>query len=87
MGAALNGLRHGLGVLITESTLYEGSFSLGHKMGKGYMKFSNQSIYIGDFSNNKPHGYGMLTFAGEYYIGDFQNGTMQGDGLWKNEKG
>ena len=78
---------HGWGILVTKTTIYEGKFSLGHKMGKGYMKFPNDSIYIGDFVNDKPHGQGLMQLADEYYIGDFDNGAMQGDGLWKNKKG
>lgn len=51
------------------------------------MKFPNKSVYIGDFTNDKPHGQGMMQYGDEYYIGDFENGAMQGDGLWKNKKG
>jgi hypothetical protein len=29
-------------------------------MGKGYIKFNNNSIYVGDFSNDKPDGHGMM---------------------------
>ena len=79
-----NDLRHGWGVLITRHSLYEGQFSLHHKMGKGYALFPNGSTYHGDFANDKPHGHGLLTFGEEYYMGDFQNGAMEGDGLWKN---
>lgn len=31
-------------------------------MGKGFMKFANDSIYIGDFTNDKPHGHGLLQY-------------------------
>ncbi len=72
---------------MTKASLYEGEFSLNHKMGKGYMIFPNKSTYYGDFVNDKPHGHGLLTFNSEYYMGDFENGAMEGDGLWKNEKG
>lgn len=75
-GALHNGLKHGLGVLVTPHSLYEGSFSLNHKMGKGFAKFPNGSIYVGDFANNRPHGRGLLTFGEEYYMGDFANGAM-----------
>lgn len=51
------------------------------------MKFPNNSVYIGDFVNDKPHGQGLMQLADEYYIGDFENGAMQGDGLWRNKKG
>ena len=60
MGGFHHGMHHGWGILITKSTVYEGKFSLGHKMGKGYMKFPNNSVYIGDFTNDKPHGQGMM---------------------------
>lgn len=61
-----------------------GQFSLNHKNGKGYIQYPNKSRYFGDFSNDKPHGHGMLEYGNEYYIGDFENGMMHGDGLWKN---
>jgi hypothetical protein len=35
----------------------------GHKMGKGYMKFANNSVYVGDFTNDKPHGQGMMQLS------------------------
>jgi hypothetical protein len=60
---------------------------LNHKNGKGFIEYSNKSRYFGDFVNDKPHGQGMLEYGNEYYIGDFENGMMDGDGLWKNEKG
>lgn len=93
-GGMKNGLKHGLGVLVAKNTVYEGTesnnvgqFSLNHKNGKGYIQYPNKSRYFGDFSNDKPHGHGMLEYGSEYYIGDFENGMMHGDGLWKNEKG
>jgi hypothetical protein len=64
-------MRHGIGVLVTRNSLYEGYFSLGHRMGKGYMAYPNTSVYLGDFVNDRPHGHGMLSLAEEYYIGDF----------------
>mgnify|MGYP000250577662 FL=1 len=41
--------KHGFGVELTTDTVYEGEFSLDYKMGKGYMKFPNGSVYFGDF--------------------------------------
>jgi hypothetical protein len=32
-------------------------------MGKGYMKFANNSVYVGDFTNDKPHGQGMMQLS------------------------
>ncbi len=80
-------MKHGWGVMVTKHTIFEGKFSLNHKLGKGYIQFANGSIFVGDFSNDKPNGQGMLTYNEEYYIGDFENGMMQGDGLWKNKEG
>lgn len=60
-GGVYNNLKHGLGVLISKHSLYEGQFSLNHKMGKGYMVFSNHSAYYGDFINDKPQGHGLLS--------------------------
>lgn len=56
------GIYHGWGILITNKNTYEGNFSLGQKMGKGYIKFTNNSIYVGDFANDKPDGHGMMVF-------------------------
>lgn len=69
-------MKHRFGVLQTEDTVYEGEFSLNFKSGKGYQKFPNGSIYIGDFENNRTHGEGSLRYNDEYYIGDFENGCM-----------
>jgi hypothetical protein len=55
-GGAYRGMKHGLGVELTSDTVYEGEFSLDFKVGKGYMKFPNGSIYFGDFQNNRTHG-------------------------------
>jgi hypothetical protein len=84
-GGMDNGSRHGLGVVITKLTLYEGSFSLHRKMGQGFMRFPTGATYFGDFVNDKPHGRGLLTLAEEYYMGDFENGAMEGDGLWRKD--
>jgi hypothetical protein len=62
-GGTYKGLKHGLGVLLTEDAVYEGEFSLDFKAGKGYQKFPNGSIYFGDFVNNKTHGEGSLKFG------------------------
>lgn len=61
-GGIYNNMKHGYGVMINKNTLYEGSYSLNHKMGKGYTIFPNQSTYYGDFTNDKPHGHGLLNF-------------------------
>lgn len=63
MGGTHMNMYHGWGILIHKNTAFEGKFSLGHKMGKGYMKFSNGSVYIGDFTNDKPHGQGMMMYG------------------------
>jgi hypothetical protein len=86
-GAVQNGVKHGLGVLVTPHSLYEGEFSLDRKMGKGYAVLPNGSQYHGDFANDRPHGRGLLTHGEEYYMGDFQNGAMEGEGLWRNAQG
>lgn len=60
VGGTYLGFYHGWGILIAKTSIYEGNFSLGHKMGKGYIKYSNKSVYIGDFVNDKPHGQGKM---------------------------
>lgn len=62
-GGVDNGSRHGLGVLITRQTLYEGTFSLHRKMGQGFMRFPSGATYYGDFVNDKPHGRGLLALG------------------------
>lgn len=56
-------MKHGLGVLLTSDTVYEGEFHLDFKVGKGYQKFPNGSVYFGDFINNRTHGQGSLKFG------------------------
>lgn len=55
-GGIYKNMKHGLGVFLTEDTVYEGQFSLDFKSGKGYQKFPNGSVYVGDFQNNRTHG-------------------------------
>ena len=75
-GGMYNEMKHGKGVFVTRSSLYEGEFSLNHKMGKGYTIFPNGATYYGDFVNDRPHGHGLLAMGEEYYMGDFENGSM-----------
>lgn len=82
-GGMQEGLRHGWGVLLGRGSAYEGSFSLGRKMGKGWLQSSSGAVFLGDFTNDRPHGQGLLSHGEEYYMGDFENGAMQGDGLWR----
>jgi hypothetical protein len=67
---------HGWGILMEHGNLYEGRFSLGKKMGKGYMKFGNGNVLMGEWVNDKIHGEGVMKDENEYYSGDFENGVM-----------
>ncbi len=69
-------MKHGLGVLLNQDSIYEGQFSLNFKSGKGYQRFANGAIYLGDFQNNRTHGEGWLKLGDEWFVGDFENGGM-----------
>jgi hypothetical protein len=57
-------MRHGWGILLSGRCIYEGAFSLNRKMGKGLMIYAGGSTYYGDFTNDKPHGQGLLKRKG-----------------------
>jgi hypothetical protein len=46
------------------------------------MSVMTQKKYIGEFSNNVPHGYGTMIYeSGSKFVGFFQNGQRQGLGM------
>ena len=61
-GGVYRGMKHGIGVYLTSDTAYEGEFSLDYKSGRGWQRFPNGSVYVGEFQNNKTHGEGELRF-------------------------
>ncbi len=49
------------------------------KHGEGTEKFSNGDIYIGNYVNGKPEGYGEYYWVnGSFFKGYFKNGLRHG---------
>ena len=50
----------------------------------GINYFTNDSIYIGEFNNNKMNGYGFYLYedSKKFYFGKFENGIKNGKGLF-----
>lgn len=52
--------------------------------GKATYKYSDDSVYSGDFDNGLPHGKGQMTFPnGDIYDGEWLNGKMNGQGEYR----
>jgi len=65
---------------------YIGLFLKG-KIVKGTSIYPGGSKYVGEFRNNKPHGYGTFVWAnGDQYFGEWKNGKSHGAGtkIWKD---
>lgn len=69
----------------------------GKISGTGLLKYKNGNIYIGDFNDKVPHGYGMLICDGQnsipncpnakVYVGKFKDGVKRGKGTCYNVDG
>lgn len=72
--------RFGLNIYLnnSESLFYFGQWKNNQKSGIGFIK-TNNYLYIGNFSNNKINGCGLLynKETGNYYFGQFNNGIFQ----------
>lgn len=56
-GMFKDGLPDGFGEKRAGSSVYRGRFKGGHRHGKGvYLNTTNSRLYVGTFSNDKPHG-------------------------------
>lgn len=87
-GTWKNGKLHGLGsARYPNGNLYEGFFKEGLRDGHGILKegrfLSSSSIYIGQWLQNKRHGYGVLDNEkeGEKYMGMWQDDCRHGNGI------
>lgn len=87
-GTWKNGKLHGLGsARYPNGDLYEGFFKDGLKDGHGILKegryLSSSSIYIGQWQQNKRHGYGVLDNEkeGEKYMGMWHDDCRHGNGI------
>ena len=65
----------------------EGKYINGVVEGKGILKNAKGNTYIGDFSNSKRHGKGVLDTHKVHYEGEFKNDKLSGKGriTFKNE--
>lgn len=69
----------------------------GKLSGTGIYKYKNGTLYIGDFKDKKPNGYGMLICAESdtiincpnavIYVGKFKEGIKKGKGVCYNKLG
>lgn len=87
-GTWKNGKLHGLGsARYPNGDCYEGFFKDGQRDGHGVLKegkyLSSSSIYIGQWCQNKRHGYGVLDNEreGEKYMGMWQDDVRHGKGI------
>ena len=65
---------------------YNGIFKNG-KILKGISIYPGGAKYVGEFKNDKPHGYGTFVWTnGDKYFGEWKNGKAHGNGTktWKN---
>ena len=67
--------------------ILEGKYINGYIEGKGILRNSKGNSYIGDFSNSKRHGIGVLDTHKIHYEGEFKNDKLNGKGkiTFKNE--
>lgn len=87
-GTWKNGKLHGLGsARYPNGNFYEGFFKDGLRDGHGILKegrfLSSSSIYIGQWLQDKRHGYGVLDNEkeGEKYMGMWQDDCRHGNGI------
>ena len=69
-------------VMADGSTEYEGGWKNGKKEGHGTEK-SPLGLYVGEWSNDLPHGNGRCTYGGDdndCYEGEFVKGEFSGEG-------
>lgn len=69
----------------------------GKLSGTGIYKYNNGNIYIGDFKDKKPSGFGMLICTdgdsiescpgAKVYVGKFKDGLKRGKGVCYNSNG
>jgi hypothetical protein len=53
------------------------------KHGKGTEVYQNGDVYIGNYRDGKPNGFGKYIWADKsFFEGTFINGLKQGQGKW-----
>jgi len=89
-GRFKNGQMHGSGVEFCKNgeRLYQGTFRLDKREGRGEEYTEGIKVYKGEFSNNLRHGFGIAYFGDHHeYIGRFVEGSMDGLGIYKHPDG
>ncbi|GIL82663.1 hypothetical protein Vretimale_8253 [Volvox reticuliferus] len=81
-----NGLRHGHGVLYTNTvrtSYYRGNWVNDTKNGSGVMKYDNGDVYDGMWENDKKKGLGTMRWLKmrQQYSGEWDNNVPNGAGL------
>lgn len=79
---------NGRGVLISENSLYEGTFLDGNKSGIGEIVLNDGTFYSGCWENNQFHSYGSFVVPDKArYSGIWDNGDFKGKGSTWNKNG
>ncbi len=89
-GRFKNGQMHGSGVEFDKNgeRIYQGTFRLDKREGRGEEYAEGIKVYKGEFSNNLRHGFGIAYFGDHHeYIGRFVEGVMDGLGIYKHPDG
>jgi hypothetical protein len=68
--------------------VYEGEWDEDYRHGRGYERYPNGNIYIGEFQIGKAHGKGKYEWrdSNEIYDGEWAKGVRHGYGVWKRVK-
>ena len=60
---------------------WSGSCRDGKAFGEGQATAPDGSTYVGFALNGRPHGFGTVNAAGDYYQGEYRNGVPHGKGI------
>lgn len=68
-------------------TRYEGLKWRGKRNGEGKFSYSEGSVYVGEWKDNKMHGFGSLTYPNgcTAYEGQWQDDEFHGRGTLYNQ--
>lgn len=80
----------GIGIYNTHFYKYQGEFLENFMNGFGVLNsiVNSQFMYIGEWKNDLPHGYGQISYLnGDYFEGEFLYGKKFGLGIYKFNNG
>ena len=52
--------------------------------GLGVYKWSDGKSYIGEYHNDRKHGYGIYKWGAKLYMGQWKRGQQSGLGIYTN---